>query len=74
MDAETCPFYILHNYLVSNEMHNYHVSTAGTSYLINVKSKYFPHSKTCYITEKPYFCTVFFMVLDLRLIEDWLSG
>ncbi len=24
--------------------------------------------------ETPYLCTVFFIVLDLRLIEDWLSG
>ena len=24
--------------------------------------------------EKPYLCNVFFIVLDLRLTKDWLSG
>ena len=24
--------------------------------------------------ESPYLCTVFFIVLDLRLTKDWLSG
>ncbi len=24
--------------------------------------------------EKPYICNVFFIVLDLRLTKDWLSG
>ena len=24
--------------------------------------------------ESPYLCNVFFIVLDLRLIKDWLSG
>ena len=28
----------------------------------------------CRIPESPYICTVFFIVLDLRLTKDWLSG
>ena len=29
---------------------------------------------SCTNEEKHYLCIVFFMVLDLRLMEDWLSG
>ena len=30
--------------------------------------------KTCYYKQSPYLCSVFFIVLDLRLTKDWLSG
>ena len=30
--------------------------------------------KTCYYKQSPYLCNVFFIVLDLRLTKDWLSG
>ncbi len=31
-------------------------------------------AKTCNYKLSPYLCTVFFIVLDLRLTKDWLSG
>ena len=35
---------------------------------------YFSAFLFAYIPKKYYFCTVFFMVLDLRLIKDWVVG
>lgn len=34
---------------------------------MKIHRKYVVQHKNC-----PYLCTVFFMVLDLRLIEDWV--
>ena len=31
-------------------------------------------AKTCHYKLSPYLCNVFFIVLDLRLTKDWLSG
>ncbi len=30
--------------------------------------------KICIVLANPYICNVFFIVLDIRLNEDWLSG
>ena len=70
----------LHSYVLTHNIIKYTVILQYTDckkeilHRIYVQKHIFLVSSVVHIPKTPYFCTVFFMVLDLRLSKDWVVG
>ena len=70
----------LHSYILAHNIIKHTLILQYTDYKskilhrIHVQKHIFLASSVVHIPKRPYFCIVFFMVLDLRLSKDWVVG